>query len=88
MEYRIRREDGDVVVCDSCGCEAPTGEFDWGPPFTEKHNRPHRMLCKFCATTMASRHTKHPERDEYAALRSEIWKAAACVFNMLKTPNV
>lgn len=87
MEYAMRQEDGESVECDSCGSVAPTGEFDWGPPYTEKHDRPHRMLCEFCSTTMTSRYTEHPSRDEYTALRAEIWKAAACVFNMLKTPN-
>lgn len=88
MEYELRHEDGEAVRCDSCGSEAPTGEFDWGPPYTEKHDRPKRMLCEFCSTTMASRYTEHTAGDEYTALRAEIWKSAGCVFNMLKSSNL
>lgn len=87
MVYKIRHEDGEVVPCDSCGSVVPTDEFDWGPPFTAKHERPTRALCEFCSTTMASRYTGGARDDEYRALRAEIWRAAACVFNMLKTPN-
>ena len=84
MIYTMKHEDGEPVPCDSCGCEAPTGEFDWPPPFMEKRDRPKRALCEFCSTTLTSRHTEYPARDEHTALRAEIWKAAACVFNMLK----
>lgn len=84
MTYTMKHEDGEPVPCDSCGCEAPTGEFDWGPVHNFERPGEKRHLCEFCSTTMASRHTEYPARDEHTALRAEIWKAAACVFNMLK----
>lgn len=84
MEFELREEGGEVVQCDSCDCPAPTAGFEWGPPFNAAHDRPHRMLCEFCCTTQASRHTEYPASDEYTRLRAEVWKAAACVFNMLE----
>lgn len=87
MNYTLRHEDGEPVCCDSCHCPAPTADFNWGPPFTARHDRPKRALCEFCSTTMASRHTEYPSRDEFGELRSEIWRAAGAVFNMLKHGN-
>jgi hypothetical protein len=88
MAYKLREEHGEPVPCDSCDYPAPTSEFDWGPPFTETHARPHRLLCQFCATTMAGRHTRYETRMDGATLlqRAETWRAAANVYNMLKHP--
>jgi hypothetical protein len=84
MDFELREEGGEVVQCDSCDFPAPTAGFDWGPPFNVQHARPQRMLCEFCCTTMASRHTEaHLQRDDYSAMRAEVWKAAAGVFHML-----
>jgi hypothetical protein len=92
MKFELREEHGEVVQCDSCDFPAPTAGFDWGPPFNVEHDRPQRLLCEFCCTTMASRHTAaYPHRDEYSAMRAEVWKAAAGVFHMLARrdpPNV
>lgn len=90
MIYTMKHEDGEPVPCDSCGCEVPTGEFNWAPGSicsVEVHDRPTRALCEFCSTTMASRNTEYPTRYEVTELRAEIWKAAACVFNMLKATD-
>lgn len=81
--FNIRHEDGEVVQCDSCNYPAPTAEFDAGPGA----QHPRRMLCDFCCSTMASRHTEYPSADLYANLRAEVWRAAACVYNMLKYPE-
>lgn len=87
MSYTIQYDaHGYVVPCDSCGCEAPTGEFDWPWPSNEKHAREKRPLCEFCSTTLTSRYTEYPPRGSHEELRNEIWKAAASVFNMLKHP--
>jgi len=87
MEYRMREDkDGEAVECDSCGCEAPTQDFDWGPPYTEEHTKPKRALCEFCASTPASNFTRYGNRDEYSRLRAEVWKSAACVANFLNRP--
>ena len=86
IEYKIVRDRGDIVACDSCNCEAPLCGFEWGPPFNETHDRPKRLLCEFCATTMAGNVTRFQSRDETTALRKEIWRAAASVYNMLKHP--
>lgn len=86
-EYKLRIEvEGDEPLkCDSCGFPAPTGEFDWDPPHTQKRDRPKRLLCRFCAETMAGRYTAYPESDA-GWLRAEVWRAAANVFNMLTRP--
>ena len=84
LEYTLRVSDGELDCCDSCDSAAPTAEFDWGPPYTAKHDKPHRLLCEFCSTTMASRYTEYPTYDEQGWLRAEIWRAAASVFNKLK----
>lgn len=84
MNYKFRHDGGDVIPCDSCGCEAPTGEFEWGPPYSKEHDTPMRLLCEFCSTTLTSRYTETAARDDFGALRAEIWTAAACVFNMIK----
>lgn len=84
IEYKIRTdENGEPVACDSCGCEAPTANFQWEPPFHEQHDSQERALCEFCATTLAGNYTRYPAREDATMLRAEIWKAAACVFNML-----
>jgi hypothetical protein len=91
MEYELREEDGEVVKCDSCDFHAPTSGFNWAPGVKPKPEQPKRMLCEFCSTTMASRYTEYPADDLFGALRAEVWRAAACVFNMQaqgKTPNV
>jgi hypothetical protein len=90
--YQLRRVDDakypDIISCDSCGSEAPTGEFDQPPmsawPIDER--RPKRLLCRFCAETMAGNYTQYPSPDPFERLRAEMWKAAACVFNMLANP--
>jgi len=84
MNFKLRRENGEFVQCDSCDFPAPTAGFDWGPPFTTTRDRPQRMLCEFCCTTMASRHTESPSQDPNVRLTAEVWRAAACVYNMLK----
>ena len=84
MEFNLRTdESGATVACSSCGCEVPTDDFRG-----VGSDEPRRALCEFCAATMAGTFTQYVTGDEYTALRAEIWKAAACVFNMLKTPNV
>ena len=84
-EYQIREEDGEPVKCDSCHFPAPTAEFRWFPS-AEGKARPMRMLCEFCATTMAGRHTEDTRYGgELAILRAEIWRAAACVYNMIQS---
>lgn len=73
-EYTLQlSEHGDVLSCESCGCEVPTRDFEGKQP-----------LCEFCATTLTSNYTQYDHRgDMFAALRQEIWKAAACVVNHL-----
>jgi hypothetical protein len=83
MNFELREEGGEVVRCDSCDFPAPTAGFDWGPPFNAEHDRPQRMLCEFCCTTMASRHTERVGYSDHERLRAEVWKAAASVFHML-----
>lgn len=78
MIFKKRRKDGEVLPCNSCGCEVPTAEFQCG------HPRGMRLLCDFCSFTMASRYTEYPSMDEFWRLRAEIWVAAANVYNMLK----
>lgn len=86
-EYRMRVEDGETVQCDSCNFPAPTAEYKWGPS-AEGKARPMRMLCEFCATTLASRHTESTSYGgDLAILRAEIWRAAACVYNMAQAKN-
>ena len=84
MKIELREEDGEVVQCDSCNCDAPTSGFDWRDLPNVERDRPLRMLCEFCCTTMASVHTREGPhlRDDYGGMRAEVWKAAACVFNM------
>ena len=91
MKFELREEDGEVAQCDSCDFPAPTAGFDWGPPLNVERDRPQRLLCEFCCTTMASRHTEYAAYSDHERMRAEVWKAAACVFNMLahgKPPNV
>ena len=83
-DFIVRRERGETLQCDSCNMPVPTAEFDWGPPFSVVREHPKRLLCDFCCSTMASRHTEYPARDEYSVMRAEIWKAAAGVFHMIK----
>jgi len=84
ITYELMREHGETLVCDSCASPAPLSEFAWGPPFSVQRQRPQRLLCQFCSTTMASRHTELPGSDEFSALRAEIWRAAGAVFNAMK----
>jgi hypothetical protein len=84
LEYKLRDNGGETTCCDSCDSPAPTAEFDWGPPFTEKHDKPHRLLCEFCSTTMTSRYTEYPQHDAYGQMRAEVWRANAALFNALK----
>lgn len=85
MKYELRYEGGDVVTCDSCDCEAPTYHFNWQTRVKHEPKDPYRMLCEFCSTTMASRITEYqPPTDDFDALRREVWKAAASVYNMLQ----
>jgi hypothetical protein len=88
IEYIKREDGGEGVPCDSCSMAAPTAEFDWGPPYTEQHANPKRLLCQFCACTMAGSVTRYLARDSEGYLRSETWKAAASVYNMLKFPEL
>lgn len=83
-EYKLRDNGGEVADCDCCNFPAPTAEFEFGPPFTAKHDKPYLLLCEFCSTTMASRYNEYPQADLYGQLRGETWRAAACVFNALK----
>lgn len=82
-EYKIRDNGGETAPCDSCNFSAPTAEFRWAPG-TPKHERPYRLLCQFCATTMAGRYTEYPQTQINDQMRAETWRAAACVFNALK----
>lgn len=84
MEFLLRRENDEILQCDSCSFPAPTAQFDWGPPFNVDHEYPKRLLCEFCRTTMASNHTRHSSPDAFSQLRAEVWRAAAGVFNMLR----
>lgn len=84
LEYKLRDNGGETACCDSCDFPAPTAEFDWGPPFTAKHDKPHRLVCEFCSNTMTSRYTEYPQSDLYGQLRAETWRAAAATFNALK----
>jgi len=72
------------VACDSCGCEVPTSSFGAGhSPTGEKKKE--QELCRFCAETLGGTYTQYDHHgDMFAALRQEIWKAAACVVNHLK----
>ncbi len=82
IEYKLRTTgDGDVICCESCGCEVATSEFGKSSISLRDQKQ---YLCEFCATTMAGTYVEYSSRDEFTAIRSEIWKAAACVFNMLK----
>jgi hypothetical protein len=83
LEYKLRESEGEVECCDSCGSPAPTAEFDWGPPFTAKHDKTHRLLCEFCSTTMTSRYTEYPQHDQFGQMRAEVWRANAALFNAL-----
>lgn len=83
--YIIQRYDGgDIVPCDSCGCEVPTQDFEWGPPYNQTHTRENRALCEFCATTMAGNYTRFIGKSDTTYLRNEIWIAAAAVANFLQ----
>lgn len=85
MEYKLQKNEyGDPIGCDRCGCEVPTANYDWGPPFNEKHESEKRPLCEFCAGTLAGNHTRYSSNDQFSMLRQEIWKAAAAVANYLK----
>ena len=81
IEYIQREEDGETVRCDSCGSEAPTGDFTSNDQFDKN---PQRFLCEFCATTLTSNYVKYSRYDDFTQLRAEVWKAAACTFNMLR----
>ena len=87
LVYEFHQEDGEIVCCDSCGFEAPTHGFDWGPPYSEKHDRPKRDLCEFCSATLAGRHTRYSYDDLFSMLRAEIWKASAAAVNMQHRPR-
>ena len=77
IEYSQKYLELYPVPCDSCGCEVPTSTFGAG----EKK----RELCRFCAETVGGIYTRYDHHgDMFAALRQEIWKAAACVVNHLK----
>lgn len=83
LEYKLRENDGETVCCDSCDSPAPLAEYEWGPPFMTKHDKPHRLLCEFCSTTMTSRYTEYPQHDAYGQMRAEVWRANAALFNAL-----
>lgn len=84
LEYKLHVEGGEVVSCDSCDFPAPTSGFNWDPPHNVVRERPQRMLCEFCSSTMASRHTAYPSADPFTAHRAELWRIGANIFNMLK----
>lgn len=88
MEFKLHTEQGEVQPCDSCNFPVPTAEFDWPVGLQYTPTTPKRLLCEFCCTTMASRYTEYPARDEHQALRQEIWKAAAAVYNMQKFGDI
>lgn len=83
MGYKIQKtSDGDPIACDSCGCEVPTDNFDWGPSHGEQHDYEMRPLCEFCACTEAGNRTRYRRGDDF--LLREIWKSSAAVANFLK----
>lgn len=71
-DYKIHKTElGDVIPCDSCASEVPTTPDDWGPPYTEKHERSQRYLCEFCAESFVgnmTRDLKHQNPDRQLAI--------------------
>jgi hypothetical protein len=82
--FKLRFDSAEVIPCDSCNMPAPTDGFDWGPPYTEQHDKPQRLLCLFCATTMCGAITRHAASSPEARLVQETWKSAAAVYNLMK----
>lgn len=89
FKLRVVNEEGDVEGCDSCGSDVETVEVDTiryahpAPP-----ERGTRLLCRFCYETLAGSYTEHPGPDTWSSLRAEIWKASACVYNMLRADMI
>jgi hypothetical protein len=77
--FEFRQSGGETVPCDCCGFPAPVAEFNNSPPTP-------RLLCEFCANSMAGAHTRDTYRriDDTTRLTIEIWKAAGAVANYLK----
>lgn len=87
IQYQMQYNDDEIVPCDSCGCAAPTAGFDWPPNQRAGQDRPQRMLCRFCSTTLAGRYTETPTPDPWHSMRAEVWRAAAAVYNLLQYPD-
>lgn len=83
--FRSRFDGGEQVCCASCNFPAPLTETEWPPGSVAARHGP-RLICEFCSTTMASRHTEETARTDAGRAIQETWRAAAGVFHMLRGP--
>ena len=85
MKYKImKREDGDILGCDSCGSEVPLYTFDAGPPYNDKDfPSGKRNLCRICAETHIGCKTRYGTSRPEQFAEMEMYRIIAQVGNVI-----